>query len=252
VWPIARLANFPFAASNLPLRAYDLAMSLTLSPSSPALFSAVAPMDEPSRIPRRDRMSTGDAPTPPDDRNATDARLLQQVARGDKVAFAALYDRFSGPLFATALRIVHDNTEAQDVVHDTFVTVWQKAATFEITRGSAFSWVVTLVRNRAIDRVRRRRRRSDLLAASAPDDLGYDENNGMAGVDQATTSDEARAVRAAVAKLPVEQQRAVELAFFSGLTQEQIAEKLAEPLGTVKARIRRGLLKLRDALAHRL
>jgi RNA polymerase sigma-70 factor (ECF subfamily) len=131
------------------------------------------------------------------------------------------------------------------------VTLWEKAGTFDATRGSAFSWAVTLVRNRAIDRVRMRRRRAELLADSAPSDLGYGEDS-ASGVESASRGDQASAVRAAVATLPLEQQKALELAFFGGLTQEEIARKLAEPLGTVKARIRRGLLKLRDSLAQRL
>lgn len=190
---------------------------------------------------------------PPDDRQQVDAHLLQRVARGDRQAFSELYDRFSGPLYGAALRILNDPTEAQDVVHDAFVTLWEKATTFDTARGNAFSWAVTLVRNRAIDRVRMRRRRAELLAASALSDLGYaDESSAASGSETAQLGDDARAVRAAVATLPVEQQRAVELAFFGGLTQEEIAQKLSEPLGTVKARIRRGLLKLRDTLATRL
>jgi RNA polymerase sigma-70 factor (ECF subfamily) len=153
-------------------------------------------------------------------------------------------------LFAVILR---DATEAQDVVHDAFVTLWEKAATYERSRGSAFSWAITLVRNRAIDRVRMRRRRSELLAESAPEDLGYGNGSDTDGADNAAIhSEEARLVRAAVATLPVEQKRALELAFFSGLTQEEIARKLSEPLGTVKARIRRGLLRLRESLSRQL
>ena len=178
---------------------------------------------------------------------------MQRVARGDKQAFADLYDRFSSPLYATAVRIVRDPAEAQDIVHDVFITVWDKAGAFETERGTAFSWVVTLVRNRAIDRVRSRRRRAELLAESVPADLGYQENPpGSSGSEAATTSDEARVVRAAVATLPLDQRHALEMAFFGGFTQEQIAEKLSEPLGTIKARIRRGLIKLRDSLATRL
>lgn len=189
----------------------------------------------------------------PDARHAADARLLGLVAAGDRAAFAELYDRFSRPLYATAFRILNDATEAQDIVHDAFVSVWEKAATFETTRGTAFSWALTLTRNRAIDRLRSRRRRAELLDASAPSDLGLDENSsGPSADDSATTSDQATAVRAAVATLPADQQRALELAFFGGLTQEEIAARLRTPLGTVKARIRRGLLKLRDQLASSL
>ncbi|HVS53341.1 MAG TPA: sigma-70 family RNA polymerase sigma factor [Opitutaceae bacterium] len=208
---------------------------------------------EDDRAPRARRMNAPDAAPPPTDRDAADAQLLERVARGDKTAFATLYDRFSRPLFALTLRIVADSAEAQDIVHDAFLTVWDKAAAFDARRGSAFTWVVTLVRNRAIDRVRQRRRRAELLAESAPADLGYHEDAPRPAADDASAfNDDARVVRAAVATLPPEQQRALELAFFGGLTQEQIAQKLNEPLGTVKARIRRGLLKLRAALPRRL
>ena len=205
----------------------------------------------PPRAARAMSLSAVPDPDPSGDREAVDADLLQRIAQGDRDAFARLYDRFSGPLYGTALRIVREPAEAQDVVHDAFITLWEKAATFETTRGSAFSWAITLVRNRAIDRVRMRRRRAELLADSAPDDLGLAAMAGSeSGADAAVSGDEARAVRAAVATLPAEQQKALELAFFGGLTQEEIARKLSEPLGTVKARIRRGLIKLRDALAR--
>lgn len=226
-------------------------MSLLLPSLPETLACAVAEAEGTPRPRRRGAsMSPETSPPPPsDERQFVDAQLMQRVAQGDKQAFAQLYDRFSGPLHATALRIVRDAAEAQDIVHDTFVTLWDKAVSFEPSRGSAFSWAVTLVRNRAIDRVRSRQRRAELLADSAPADLGYQEN--PAGHDTAATHDEAHAVRAAVATLPLEQRRALELAFFGGLTQEQVAQTLREPLGTVKARIRRGLLKLRDSLARR-
>jgi RNA polymerase sigma-70 factor (ECF subfamily) len=228
-------------------------MPLLLSSLSDVFTYAVARTDDRIRRPARDRMSDAPPTPPPDERQQEDDRLLRRVAQGDRDAFAALYDRFSRPLYATALRVVNDAAEAQDIVHDTFVTLWEKAATFETGRGTAFAWAMTLVRNRAIDRVRMRRRRAELLTASAPADLGYDENSsGPVADDSAALGDEATAVRAAVATLPPDQKRALELAFFSGLTQQQIAEKLSEPLGTVKARIRRGLLKLRDSLARRL
>lgn len=187
---------------------------------------------------------------PPEDRALADARLLRRVAQGDRDALAHLYDRFAGPLYGTALRILREPAEAQDVVHDSFVALWEKASTFDAARGSAFAWAVTLVRHRAIDRLRLHRRRASLLADSSPADLAF-AGPLASGADAATRSDEARAVHAAVAALPPEQQRALDLAFFGGLTQEQIAEKLREPLGTVKSRIRRALLQLRDSLARR-
>ncbi len=203
--------------------------------------------------PAPDRMTAPDKrPEQPDERHLADARLLSRITTGDRAAFGELYDRFSRPLYATALRILHDSSEAQDVVHDAFITLWEKAATFETTRGTAFSWAITLTRNRAIDRLRSRRRRAQLLESSAPSDLGLDENTSGPSADTvADTTDQARAVRAAVATLPPDQQTALELAFFGGLTQEEIATRLRAPLGTIKARIRRALLKLRDQLASR-
>lgn len=227
-------------------------MSLLLSPVPSILAYAVAREDDRAR-PRRPRMIDAAPTPPPGERQQEDNRLMLRMAQGDKAAFAEIYDRFSRPLYATALRVVNDATEAQDIVHDAFIALWEKAASFDTNRGSPFAWAVTFVRNRAIDRVRMRRRRSELLAESVPSDLGYDEDAPGSGADEtATSGDEARVVRAAVATLPIEQQRALELAFFGGLTQQQIAERLSEPLGTVKARIRRGLLKLRDALPRRL
>ena len=224
-----------------------------LSYQPDAFACAVAGAHEPPRPRRFARMIEPDAPLLPDDRQRADAQLVQRMAAGDKQAFAELYDRFSRPLYSTALRVVSDATEAQDIVHDVFLTLWQKAAAFESERGTAFAWAVTLVRNRAIDRVRTRRRRAELLAASAPSDLGYHEGtDGPSADDSAALGDQALVVRAAVAALPVEQKHVLELAFFGGLTQQQIAEKLREPLGTIKARIRRGLLKLRDSVASRL
>ena len=229
-------------------------MSISLSCYPDGLVYSVAEKDDGRIVHARGPMSSaGPQPEPPDQRERTDARLVERMARGEQQALAELYDRFSGPLYGTALRVLRDPAEAQDVVHDTFVTLWEKAATFEISRGSAFAWAVTLVRNRAIDRVRMRRRRAELLSQSVPADLGYAEAPASASGDEsAALDDEARAIRAAVATLPLEQKRALELAFFSGLTQEEIARKLSEPLGTVKARIRRGLIKLRDLVAPRL
>jgi RNA polymerase sigma-70 factor, ECF subfamily len=199
------------------------------------------------------RMRPDDATVAPEERSRADAQLLRRMAGGDKDALAEIYDRFSRPLYSTAFHILRDATEAQDIVHDVFIALWEKAKVFESERGTAFSWAVTLTRNRSIDRVRTRRRRAGLLEQSLPADLGYEEKASEQGADaEASRGDEARVVRAAMATLPDDQKRAVELAFFSGLTQQEIAARLQEPLGTIKARIRRGLLKLRESLARRL
>jgi RNA polymerase sigma-70 factor, ECF subfamily len=186
-------------------------------------------------------------------RASVNAALLCRMAGGDRDALAELYDRLSGPLYATARHILNDAAEAQDVVHDVFLALWENAASFDSGRGAAFSWAVTLTRNRAIDRLRTRANRARLLGSSVPDDLGYGSGSDLlAGDSRAELGERAVAVRSAMAGLPQEQQRALEMAFFSGLTQKEIAERLREPIGTVKARIRRGLIRLRDVLAGRL
>ena len=192
-------------------------------------------------------------PTADADRHVFDAQLLRRAGRGDQSALGELYDRWVRPLHALACNILHDPAESEDVLHDVFMTLWQKAADFDASRGHAFAWAATLVRNRAIDRLRSRARRAELLNQSFPADLGYDETNAPAhGGETAWTKEKAAAVRRALAALPAEQRDALHLAYFGGLTQQEIAEKLAHPLGTVKARIRRGLLKLRDTLASQL
>lgn len=215
-------------------------------------------MVSPGIITRRQTGSQRAPMTPPIDPEALatareDASLVARIAQGDRVAFAELYDRFNRPLFATALRILREPTDAEDVVHDIFLVIWEKASTFDPSRGSAFAWAVTLTRNKSIDRQRSRVRRADLLNQAPVEDLPVGANSVPSdSADSLWVQEKAAAVRSAIRRLPPEQQKALELAYFSGLTQQEISERLKEPLGTVKARIRRGLLKLRDVLAERI
>ena len=192
-----------------------------------------------------------------DNSGATDAaraqaELMLAMARRDKAALAGLYDALSRPLYSLALKVTNDSADAQDIVQDVFLQLWQKAADYTPARGSVFSWAATLTRNRAIDRVRMRRRRAEIIHESAADipggDSGAHENT---GADNLGLQEQATAIRTALTGLPHDQRSAIELAFFTGLTQQEIAGRLHEPLGTIKARIRRGLLKLRDTLSHR-
>src|SRR5271157_2197775 len=118
-----------------------------------------------------------------DSRARENAELLRRMAGGDRDALAELYDHLSRPLYATARHILNDAAEAQDVVHDVFLTLWENAASFDASRGAAFSWAVTLTRNRSIDRLRTRTNRARLLGNSVPDDLGYGSNAGILGAD---------------------------------------------------------------------
>jgi len=173
-----------------------------------------------------------------------DAELLARVASGDRDAFAALYDRFSKPLFSFALRIVGNPADAEDVLQEVFVQLWEKAGQFDPSQGKPFTWSVTMTRNKAIDRLRSSQRRNRLVEEATLADPASD----VVETGKAIGTDEATRIRTAVNTLPADQRQAIEMAFFGGLTHHQIAEKIREPLGTIKARIRRGMLKLRDTL----
>jgi RNA polymerase sigma-70 factor (ECF subfamily) len=176
-----------------------------------------------------------------------DDQLILKIAQGDKAAFIALYDRFSTPLYSLAIRMLSSETEAQDLMQEVFLSVWNKAPTFRADRGSGFSWVVAQLRNRAIDRIRSRRRRGELLEANAPD-LEPTGSATTSSADNCDASERARGVRSALGQLSDEQRQVLRLAYFEGLTQAEIAEKLEEPLGTIKARAQRGMARLRTIL----
>lgn len=197
---------------------------------------------------------TGEATNPGggDERSREHAVLLTAMAQGDKAALARLYDLLAKPLYSLAFRVLNDAGEAQDVVQDVFLQMWHKAGAYDTSRGSVFAWAATLTRNRAIDRVRMRKRRAELLAESAPDLQPAAVGNDTDSAGSLWLREKAGAVRSALTALAPDQQKAIELAFFSGLTQQEIAARLNEPLGTIKARIRRGLLKLREILPARL
>jgi len=183
--------------------------------------------------------------SPPGD----DEQLLLQVAEGSRAAFATLYERLSTPLYSLALKILANEAEAQDLLQEVFLSVWNKAATYRVERGSAFAWIVAQVRNRAIDRIRSRRRRGELLEENAPE-LEPGGSVVPSSAENYEKSDRAQHIRSALAQLSGEQREVLWLAYFEGLTQVEIAEKLEEPLGTVKARASRGMARLREALRY--
>ena len=181
--------------------------------------------------------------------NEADIELVRQVQAGDQQAFATFYDRFAPGLFSMIYAILHDQKESEDVLQEAFVQMWKRTATYDATRSSLFTWAVMISRHKAIDRLRSRQRQTRLVEAIANQTDDFAASAPAERADNALArNDERERVRAAMAKLGDAQREAIDLAFFAGLTQTQIAEKLGAPLGTVKARIRRGLLALREAL----
>lgn len=179
-----------------------------------------------------------------------DVELLRQIADGDRAAFAEFYDRYSTLMFSVAFKILNDASEAEDVVQDTFLQILEKAGKFDPKLGKASSWTAILVRNKSIDKIRASQRRTRLAEEAGAERAIVEEaadtvNEVLHGHEQA------QLIRSVIIALPEEQRQAIELAYFSDLTQDEISKKLNTPLGTIKARIRRGLLKLRDQLEGR-
>ena len=171
-----------------------------------------------------------------------DEALLALIARGDDDALAELYDRFGGVAYRLAYRVLPDPALAQDAVQDAFLGAWRTAISYDPERGQASTWLLTLVHRRAVDLVRREdRRRADQLDV-AP--LASTETTD----ETAAVREQRRAVQAALAQLPDEQRQALELAYYGGLTQTELAERLGVPLGTVKSRMFAALGRLRELL----
>jgi RNA polymerase sigma-70 factor (ECF subfamily) len=173
--------------------------------------------------------------------------LLRRVAEGDEAAFAVLYERFSPVLYGVAFRMMNDAGEAEDVLQEGLNYMWRRANQFDPSRSSAFAWATMIVRNKAIDKLRirlRGERLQERLNAFRDPDTSQGDTSAL---EPAFREERAR-VRSALAELSDDQRQALELSFFSGLTHEEIANQLGTPLGTVKARIRRGLLRLRQVL----
>ncbi len=179
-----------------------------------------------------------------------DREMIERIGRGDQSAFSALYDRLSRPLYSLALRMLGDAGDAQDALQDVFLQIWSRAATYNPEQSTVFSWTVLLTRSRVIDRLRARKRRLRVVdSATGDEDADVADASTMeSAADTADKNDEAARVRSVLNNLPSEQREAIELAFFGDLTHHEIAARLGEPLGTIKARIRRGLLKLRERL----
>ncbi len=177
-----------------------------------------------------------------------EAALLKKIGNGDKASLAELYERYSTVLYSVALRILNNQAEAEDLLQDVFVQIWDKAALYDSSRGKPLTWVMSMTRNKSIDRLRSLQRRHRLHDEAEQESKTQEQIQHIDGPDRVYASEDSKAVRQAVMQLSPEQRQAIEMAYFSGLTQTEIAERLKQPLGTIKARIRRGMLKLRDLL----
>jgi RNA polymerase sigma-70 factor (ECF subfamily) len=175
--------------------------------------------------------------------------LLAQSAGGDREAFRKLYARYSSPLFSLAVRLVGNTGEAEELVQDAFVKIWRNAAHYDPRKSRPFTWAVTIMRRTCIDHLRKRVR----IPASVPFPADGAAATDTSAADSVRLSAEAREdserLRGALAQTPANQRNALELALFSGMTHYEIAQLLAQPVGTVKSWIRRGLLDLRTTLA---
>jgi RNA polymerase sigma-70 factor (ECF subfamily) len=182
----------------------------------------------------------------------SEIELLRQVGQGDRRSFEQLYERFSGVLFSIAYRMLNSQEAAEDVLQDVFVQIWKKAPLFDPTRGRPMTWAVTLTRNKAIDLIRSAQRRSGLHDTMLREKRVLRYFDDRSSFDAVASDEMSKLVRAAIEKLSKEQRVAIELAFVASMTQAEIAEYLDQPLGTIKARIRLGMLALREMIEPHL
>ena len=180
---------------------------------------------------------------------STDLELLERIRQGESAALDALYARYSSPVYSLVWKILQSPEEAEDVALDVFWQVWRQADRYDASRGAPPAWIFTLARSRAIDRLRARHRREDRTISFDDPAVNLDPLDERASPDQVASFSQTRdAVRAAMTSLSPAQREAVDLAFFKGLTHVEIAEKLGQPLGTIKTRIRQGLIRLKKRL----
>jgi RNA polymerase sigma-70 factor (ECF subfamily) len=179
-----------------------------------------------------------------------DQALLARVAAGDSRALDTLYNRYARVVYSAALRILGSAELAEEVVQETFWRVWRRSGTFQSERGQVSSWILGIAHNLAIDELRRQRARPSPVYDQEDRPVLRDMEDSRVDVAGAALDQEQRQlISAALSQIPSEQREAIELAYFSGLSQSEIAAQLQNPLGTVKTRIRLGLQKLRDILS---
>ena len=178
----------------------------------------------------------------------TDERLIAQVGEGDQSALTTLYSRYSKRIYGMALQKLRDPSSAEDVTHDVFVNVWQKAASFKPGRGKLSSWLLTVAHNQIVDTLRRSRKSMDIQEAATHDPTYSPISREQDLQTLFATAEQGRAVRRALSTLTEDQRQVIVLSYYSGYSQTQIAERLRIPLGTVKSRIRLAMARLKTGL----
>ncbi|MDF1826356.1 MAG: sigma-70 family RNA polymerase sigma factor [Verrucomicrobiales bacterium] len=178
-----------------------------------------------------------------------DEQRIAGIANGDRQSFRDLYDRYDGLLFTTIDKVLNDRDDSEEVLQEVMSSLWRKAHLYRTGRGRPITWLASMARNRAIDRLRTKQRQTRLRTAYT-DEMAVNPrgSTGLSGPEAATRRDTCLAIRSAVLDLTGVQREAIEKVYFEGLTQQEIADQLGQPLGTVKARIRRGLAKLRKTV----
>ncbi len=181
-----------------------------------------------------------------------DVDLLLRIGTGDRASFEVFYRRHVALLFSTAFKILNNSSDAEDVTQEVMFMVWEKSPMYEVSRGKPLNWAITMTRNKAIDRLRSIQRRLRLnddaeSEIAPPPRLGNDRPS-----DHLDSGEKQQIVRSAVMKLNREQRQVIEMSYFGGLTQLEISHRLNTPLGTVKARIRRGMLRLKKIVGPAL
>lgn len=181
-----------------------------------------------------------------------EAELMNRVAARDQQAFAELTEKYSALIFSTAFKVLNHYEDTEDIMNEVLATIWKKADTYHPKKGSLVTWICTTTRNRAIDRVRSVQRRCALYDRFEEKVEGDAPEYSLTGREALYLSDARTILQSAVVALSPEQREVIELAYFEGLTQKQISERIDSPLGTVKARIRRGVERLRVSINDKL
>ena len=182
---------------------------------------------------------------------ASDADLIGRAAQGDARALEVLYDRYSGVVFSFSLRIVGDRQLAEEILQEVFFRAWQQGSNFSAGKGSFVTWLLSITHNLSIDEIRKRKRRPQKADSEEPEQVlaAVPDTGSGADVEEEVWLGTLRGtIGIALAELPAAQREAIEMAYYRGMTQREIAEALGEPLGTIKTRMRLGMQKLKDAL----